>query len=71
MKFGYSVNNNEEFVGEEIFSRGDWKGGDELCYHAEFSQYPGAIFLVVNGIVARADMEAGAKNILGASVGQN
>ena len=71
VRFGYSLTDTERVVGEKVFSRKGWRGGGDTCYHVEFSRYPGVIFMVVKGIVTRADVEVGVANILGVRVGDD
>lgn len=71
VRFGYGLAETERTIGEKVFSRKGWKGGNDDCFHAEFSRYPGVMFMVVGGIVTRADAEAGVKNILNVRVGDS
>lgn len=69
IRFGDTVNQVEQVLGEPIIV--DRETAEDLasCYRGSFAQYPGLVLMVEEGIITRADADASVQNALGISIG--
>lgn len=71
IRFGDTVNQVEQVLGESITIGRDFADNLGTCYLGTFAQYPGLTLMVEEGVITRADADENIKNILDVAVGDS